>query len=86
VLGQDEFQSCQPKLFISLIDLLPGVPGCPNASGLLGVAAVEKFLSAGWEEVGVSRRKPELAAAGNLSFCGRPEGQRSGPRRVGVAY
>ena len=31
-----------------------------GASGLLGVAAIEKFLSAGWEVVGVSRRKPEL--------------------------
>ena len=28
-----------------------------GASGLLGVAAIEKFLSAGWEVVGVSRRK-----------------------------
>jgi len=27
-----------------------------GASGLLGVAAIEKFLSAGWEVVGVSRR------------------------------
>ena len=31
-----------------------------GASGLIGVAAIEKFLSAGWEVVGVSRRKPEL--------------------------
>ena len=31
-----------------------------GASGLLGVAAIERFLSAGWEVVGVSRRKPEL--------------------------
>jgi len=31
-----------------------------GASGLLGVAATEKFLSAGWEVIGVSRRKPEL--------------------------
>ena len=30
-----------------------------GASGLLGVAAIEKFLSAGWEVVGVSRRRPE---------------------------
>jgi hypothetical protein len=28
--------------------------------GLLGVVAIEKFLAAGWEVVGVSRRKPEL--------------------------
>jgi nucleoside-diphosphate-sugar epimerase len=31
-----------------------------GASGLLGVAAIEKFLSSGWDVVGVSRRKPEL--------------------------
>jgi hypothetical protein len=31
-----------------------------GASGLLGVAAIEKFLSLGWEVIGVSRRKPEL--------------------------
>jgi nucleoside-diphosphate-sugar epimerase len=31
-----------------------------GASGLLGVAAIEKFRSAGWDVVGVSRRKPEL--------------------------
>jgi NAD(P)-dependent dehydrogenase (short-subunit alcohol dehydrogenase family) len=31
-----------------------------GASGLLGVAAIERFLFAGWEVVGVSRRKPEL--------------------------
>jgi NAD(P)-dependent dehydrogenase (short-subunit alcohol dehydrogenase family) len=29
-----------------------------GASGLLGVAAIEKFLAAGWEFVGVSDRKP----------------------------
>src|SRR5258708_357223 len=33
-----------------------------GASGLLGAAAIERFLSAGWEVVGVSRRKPELPA------------------------
>ena len=32
-----------------------------GASGLLGVAAIEKFLAAGWEVVGVSRRKPRAA-------------------------
>ena len=31
-----------------------------GASGLLGVAAIEKFLSAGWDVVGASRRKTEL--------------------------
>ena len=33
-----------------------------GASGLLGAAAAEKFLSAGWEVVGVALRKPELIA------------------------
>ena len=36
-----------------------------GASGLLGVAAIEKFLSAGWDVVGVSRRKPELFLRSN---------------------
>jgi len=31
-----------------------------GASGLLGIAAIERFLDAGWEVVAVSRRKPEL--------------------------
>jgi nucleoside-diphosphate-sugar epimerase len=39
-----------------------------GASGLLGVAAIEKFLSAGWEVVGVSRRKPELPSGGDIEF------------------
>ena len=39
-----------------------------GASGLLGVAAVEKFLSAGWEVVGVSRRKPELPSGRDVEF------------------
>jgi nucleoside-diphosphate-sugar epimerase len=39
-----------------------------GASGLLGVAAIEKFLSAGWEVVGVSRRKPELPSGRDLDF------------------
>ena len=40
-----------------------------GASGLLGVAATEKFLSAGWDLIGVSRRKPDLPAGEILSFC-----------------
>lgn len=32
-----------------------------GASGLLGVAAIERFLDAGWDVVGVSRRKPRAA-------------------------
>jgi nucleoside-diphosphate-sugar epimerase len=39
-----------------------------GASGLLGVAAIEKFLSAGWEVVGVSRRKPELHSGRDVEF------------------
>src|SRR5258705_13329331 len=39
-----------------------------GASGLLGVAAIEKFLSAGWEGVGVSRRKPELPNGRDVAF------------------
>jgi nucleoside-diphosphate-sugar epimerase len=39
-----------------------------GASGLLGVAAIEKFLSAGWEVVGVSRRKPKLPSGRDVRF------------------
>jgi nucleoside-diphosphate-sugar epimerase len=39
-----------------------------GASGLLGVAAIEKFLSAGWDVVGVSRRKPELPGGRDIDF------------------
>jgi nucleoside-diphosphate-sugar epimerase len=39
-----------------------------GASGLLGVAAIEKFLAAGWEVVGVSRRKPELPSGRRIEF------------------
>jgi nucleoside-diphosphate-sugar epimerase len=39
-----------------------------GASGLLGVAAIEKFLSAGWNVVGVSRRKPELPSGRDVRF------------------
>src|SRR3979411_2094305 len=39
-----------------------------GASGLLGVAAIEKFLSVGWEVVGVSRRKPELPSGRDVAF------------------
>ena len=39
-----------------------------GASGLLGVAAIERFLDAGWEVVGVSRRKPELPSGRNIDF------------------
>ncbi len=39
-----------------------------GASGLLGVAAAEKFLSAGWEVIGVDRRKPELPSGRDVEF------------------
>ena len=39
-----------------------------GASGLLGVAAVEKFRSAGWNVVGVSRRKPQLPSERDIEF------------------
>jgi nucleoside-diphosphate-sugar epimerase len=39
-----------------------------GASGLLGVAAIEKFLSAGWDVVGISRRKPELPSGRDVEF------------------
>src|SRR6201997_4501811 len=39
-----------------------------GASGLLGVAAIEKFLAAGWDVVGVSRRKPELPSGRDVQF------------------
>jgi nucleoside-diphosphate-sugar epimerase len=39
-----------------------------GASGLLGVAAIEKFLAAGCEVVGVSRRKPELPSGRDVQF------------------
>jgi NAD(P)-dependent dehydrogenase (short-subunit alcohol dehydrogenase family) len=39
-----------------------------GASGLLGVAAIEKFISAGWDVVGVSRRKPELLSGRDVQF------------------
>ena len=39
-----------------------------GASGLLGIAAIEKFLSAGWEVIGVSRRKPELFSGREIEF------------------
>src|SRR5262245_3893487 len=39
-----------------------------GASGLVGVAAIEKFLSAGWKVVGVSRRKPELPSGRDVQF------------------
>lgn len=39
-----------------------------GASGLLGVAAMQRFLSAGWKVVSVSRRKPELPSDRDIEF------------------
>src|ERR1700740_2469656 len=39
-----------------------------GASGLLGVAGIDMFLSAGWEVVGASRRKPELPSGRDFEF------------------
>src|SRR5260221_4689733 len=39
-----------------------------GASGLLGLAAIEKFLAAGWKGVGVSRRKPQLPSGRDIAF------------------
>lgn len=39
-----------------------------GASGLIGVSAIEAFLAAGWDVVGVSRRKPELPSGRSFDF------------------
>jgi nucleoside-diphosphate-sugar epimerase len=39
---------------------MPGTVLIAGASGLVGTAAVESFLAAGWEVVALSRRKPEV--------------------------
>src|ERR1700740_3073231 len=39
-----------------------------GASGLIGVAAIESFLSAGWDVVGISRRKPDLPSGREFEF------------------
>jgi nucleoside-diphosphate-sugar epimerase len=39
-----------------------------GASGLVGVAATESFLAAGWDVVGISRRKPELPSGRDFQF------------------
>jgi nucleoside-diphosphate-sugar epimerase len=48
-----------------------------GASGLLGVAAIEKFLSAGWDVVGVSRRKPKLPGGRDIEYIQARELPRS---------
>jgi nucleoside-diphosphate-sugar epimerase len=39
-----------------------------GASGLIGVAAIESFLSAGWNVVGTSRRRPKLPSGRTFDF------------------
>jgi len=39
-----------------------------TGAGLLGVAAIEKFLSADWDVVGVSLRKPKLPSGRDIEF------------------
>jgi nucleoside-diphosphate-sugar epimerase len=39
-----------------------------GASGLIGVAAIESFLAAGWDVIGISRRKPQLPGARAFQF------------------
>jgi len=60
LLPQDD--SNQKKIVVPKKVLVTG------ASGLLGVAAIGKFLSAGWDVVGVSRLKPELPSGRDVEF------------------
>lgn len=46
---------------------MPGKVLITGASGLLGTAAAESFLDAGWEVIGVSRRKPELPSGREIT-------------------
>ena len=39
-----------------------------GASGLIGVSAIESFLDAGWDVIGVSRRKPTLPSGRDFDF------------------
>ena len=39
-----------------------------TGAGLLGVAAIEKFLSAGWDVLAVSLRKPKLPSGRDIAF------------------
>jgi nucleoside-diphosphate-sugar epimerase len=53
-----------------------------GASGLLGVAASEKFLAAGWEVMGVSHRKPELPSGRTLEFLSVDLRDKDAARRI----
>ena len=39
-----------------------------GASGLIGAAAIETFLAAGWDVIGISRRKPQLPSGRDFRF------------------
>jgi nucleoside-diphosphate-sugar epimerase len=39
-----------------------------GASGLVGTAAIESFLAANWDVIGISRRKPELPSGRDFRF------------------
>jgi len=39
-----------------------------GASSLIGAAAIETFLAAGWDVIGISRRKPELPSGRDFRF------------------
>jgi nucleoside-diphosphate-sugar epimerase len=47
---------------------MPGRVLVAGASGLVGVAAVDAFLDAGWEVVALSRRRPEMASAEQFRY------------------
>lgn len=46
---------------------VPGRVLVAGASGVVGTAAVERFLADGWEVVAVSRRRPEVDATGEFA-------------------
>jgi nucleoside-diphosphate-sugar epimerase len=39
-----------------------------GASGLIGAAGIETFLAAGWDVIGISRRKPQLPSGRDFRF------------------
>jgi nucleoside-diphosphate-sugar epimerase len=39
-----------------------------GASGLIGAAAIESFLAANWDVIGISRRKPDLPSGRDFRF------------------
>ena len=53
-----------------------------GASGLIGVAAIEAFLSAGWDVVGISRRKPALPSGRSFDFIAVDLGEERAAREA----